>query len=166
VAIVSLGEPRPLLLRPREGGGKTLRVPLGHGDLIVMGGSCQRTWDHAIPKTRADVGGRISVQYRPRGVSLDPPAPRAPGHAGLPVRVVCCAPPPGAARKPAAPDGCPRARPGSARSARGCHEGRPRVSSWVLRRAAPVSSRPHHRRGRPGCRSGRPPGRGRPGPWR
>jgi alkylated DNA repair dioxygenase AlkB len=68
VAIVSLGEPRPLLLRPRGGGGATRRHPLGHGDLIVMGGSCQRTWDHAVPKTRADVGGRISVQFRPRGV--------------------------------------------------------------------------------------------------
>jgi alkylated DNA repair dioxygenase AlkB len=68
VAIVSLGEPRPLLLRPRGGGTATVRHPLGHGDLIVMGGSCQRTWDHAIPKTRADVGGRISVQFRPRGV--------------------------------------------------------------------------------------------------
>jgi alkylated DNA repair dioxygenase AlkB len=69
VAIVSLGEPRPLLLRPRGGGRATLRRPLGHGDLIVMGGSCQRTWDHAIPKTRGDVGGRISVQFRPRGVA-------------------------------------------------------------------------------------------------
>ena len=69
VAIVSLGEPRPLLLRPRGGGGAALRWWLGHGDLIVMGGSCQRTWDHAIPKTRADVGGRISVQFRPRGVA-------------------------------------------------------------------------------------------------
>lgn len=68
VAIVSLGEPRPLLLRPRGGGAATVRHPLGHGDLIVMGGSCQRTWDHAIPKTRSDVGGRISVQFRPHGV--------------------------------------------------------------------------------------------------
>jgi alkylated DNA repair dioxygenase AlkB len=68
VAIVSLGEPRPLLLRPRGGGPATVRRPLGHGDLIVMGGSCQRTWDHAIPKTRADVGGRISIPFRPRGV--------------------------------------------------------------------------------------------------
>jgi alkylated DNA repair dioxygenase AlkB len=68
VAIVSLGEPRPLLLRPRGGGATAVRRPLGHGDLIVMGGSCQRTWDHAVPKTRADVGGRISVQFRPRGV--------------------------------------------------------------------------------------------------
>lgn len=68
VAILAVGEPRPLLLRPRGGGGATVRRPLGHGDLVVMGGSCQRTWDHAIPKTRADVGGRISIQFRPHGV--------------------------------------------------------------------------------------------------
>lgn len=68
VAIVSVGAGRPLLLRPRGGGGTTLRVPLGHGDLIVMGGSCQRTWEHAIPKTVRPVGPRISIQFRPRGV--------------------------------------------------------------------------------------------------
>ena len=67
VAIVSVGEPRPLLLRPR-GGGPSLRFALGHGDLIVMGGSCQRTWEHAVPKTARPVGPRISVQFRPRGV--------------------------------------------------------------------------------------------------
>ncbi|MFF4777810.1 alpha-ketoglutarate-dependent dioxygenase AlkB [Microtetraspora fusca] len=67
VAIVSIGTPRSLLLRPR-GGGPTLRHELGHGDLIVMGGSCQRTWEHAIPKTARPVGPRISVQFRPRGV--------------------------------------------------------------------------------------------------
>src|SRR5918998_2993183 len=67
VAIVSFGSPRPLLLRPR-GGGESLKFPLGHGDLLVMGGSCQRTWEHAIPKTARPVGPRISVQFRPRGV--------------------------------------------------------------------------------------------------
>jgi alkylated DNA repair dioxygenase AlkB len=67
VAIVSLGSPRTFMLRPR-GGGATLRHQLGHGDLIVMGGSCQRTWEHAIPKTTRPVGPRISVQFRPRGV--------------------------------------------------------------------------------------------------
>ncbi|GAB3492160.1 alpha-ketoglutarate-dependent dioxygenase AlkB family protein [Amycolatopsis cihanbeyliensis] len=67
VAILSLGAPRALLLRPR-GGGRTVRHALGHGDLIVMGGSCQRTWEHAIPKTSGPVGPRISVQFRPRGV--------------------------------------------------------------------------------------------------
>jgi len=67
VAIVSVGEPRPLCLRP-AGGGPVRRYALGHGDLIVMGGSCQRTWEHAIPKTKRQVGPRISIQFRPRGV--------------------------------------------------------------------------------------------------
>lgn len=68
VAILSLGHPRDLALRPRGGGPVALRLPLGHGDLVVMGGSCQRTWEHAIPKTSRAVGPRISVQFRPRGV--------------------------------------------------------------------------------------------------
>jgi alkylated DNA repair dioxygenase AlkB len=67
VAIVSLGAPRALLLRPR-GGGESVRHMLGHGDLIVMGGTCQRTWEHSVPKTARPVGPRISVQFRPRGV--------------------------------------------------------------------------------------------------
>ncbi|MYY11149.1 alpha-ketoglutarate-dependent dioxygenase AlkB [Streptomyces sp. SID4919] len=67
VAIVSVGAPRDLLLRPR-GGGPTTRYALGHGDLIVMGGSCQRTWEHAVPKSARATGPRISVQFRPRGV--------------------------------------------------------------------------------------------------
>ncbi|WP_114559442.1 alpha-ketoglutarate-dependent dioxygenase AlkB [Desertihabitans aurantiacus] len=67
VAIVSVGAARTLALRPR-GGGDSRRLPLGHGDLIVMGGSCQRTWDHAIPKTARDVGPRVSIQFRPTGV--------------------------------------------------------------------------------------------------
>ena len=68
VAIVSFGSPRKLLLRPRRGRAETLGFALGHGDLFVMGGSCQRTWEHAIPKTARPVGPRISVQFRPRGV--------------------------------------------------------------------------------------------------
>lgn len=68
VAIVSLGAPRNLMLRPRDRSGPTLKYGLGHGDLIVMGGSCQRTWEHAIPKTARPVGPRISIQFRPRGV--------------------------------------------------------------------------------------------------
>jgi len=68
VAIVSFGSPRPLLLRP-VGGGASLRFPLGHGDLAVMGGTCQRTWEHCIPKTAKPVGPRVSVQFRPRGVA-------------------------------------------------------------------------------------------------
>src|ERR671932_695441 len=69
VAIVSFGSPRPLLLRPDGGGAASLRFPLGHGDLVVMGGSCQRTWEHCIPKTTRHVGPRVSVQFRPTGVA-------------------------------------------------------------------------------------------------
>ncbi|MEV6512422.1 alpha-ketoglutarate-dependent dioxygenase AlkB [Streptomyces sp. NPDC051642] len=67
VAILSVGAPRDLLLRPVRGG-ESVRRPLGHGDLIVMGGSCQRTWEHCVPKTTRAAGPRISVQFRPHGV--------------------------------------------------------------------------------------------------
>jgi alkylated DNA repair dioxygenase AlkB len=66
VAIVSLGSPRRLLMRAKRGGSK-LRFQLGAGDLLVMGGSCQRTWEHSVPKM-SQAGPRISVQYRPTGV--------------------------------------------------------------------------------------------------
>jgi alkylated DNA repair dioxygenase AlkB len=65
VAIVVLGDPRALSLRPAGGGAPTLRHDLGHGDLFVMGGSCQRTWEHAVPKTARATGPRISIQFRP-----------------------------------------------------------------------------------------------------
>ena len=68
VAILSVGAPRTLGLRPR-GGGQSLRLPLGHGDLLVMGGSCQRTWEHAVLKTARPVGPRISIQFRPANVA-------------------------------------------------------------------------------------------------
>lgn len=68
VALVSLGAPRTLSLRPR-GGGSGPRFRLGHGDLLVMGGSCQRTFEHAVPKTARSTGPRVSVQFRPPGVA-------------------------------------------------------------------------------------------------
>ncbi len=66
VAIVSVGDPRRLALRPR-GGGASISVEMGHGDLVVMGGSCQRTWEHSVPKV-AGAGPRMSVQFRPLNV--------------------------------------------------------------------------------------------------
>ncbi|HVL03901.1 MAG TPA: alpha-ketoglutarate-dependent dioxygenase AlkB [Acidimicrobiales bacterium] len=62
VALVSVGEPRRLLLRPR-GGGRSRSYQFGGGDLLVMGGTCQRTWEHTIPKV-ARAGPRISLAFR------------------------------------------------------------------------------------------------------
>jgi alkylated DNA repair dioxygenase AlkB len=66
VAILSLGSTRRFLLRP-DGGGPSLRYELAPGDLIVLGGTCQTTWEHCVPK-RAVAGPRISVMWRERGV--------------------------------------------------------------------------------------------------
>ena len=68
IAIVSLGCHRRLALRPKQAGSPAVRFELGGGDLLVMGGSCQRTWEHAVPKTARSVGPRLSVQFRPSGV--------------------------------------------------------------------------------------------------
>jgi alkylated DNA repair dioxygenase AlkB len=62
VAILSLGQPRRFLLRP-TGGGRSRRYDLGAGDLLVMGGTCQHTWQHSIPKARHG-GARMSVTFR------------------------------------------------------------------------------------------------------
>lgn len=62
VAIVSVGEPRRFLVRPR-GGGKSRRFELGGGDLLVTGGLAQRRWEHSVPKV-ASAGPRISITFR------------------------------------------------------------------------------------------------------
>jgi alkylated DNA repair dioxygenase AlkB len=68
VAIVSIGERRPFRLRPK-GGGRSVGYELGRGDLLVMGGTCQRTWDHGVPKV-ARSGPRMSLTFRPAGQEL------------------------------------------------------------------------------------------------
>jgi len=62
VAIVSLGGPRTLRMRPK-GGGASRPFVLHGGDLLVMGGTSQRTWEHSVPKT-ADARPRVSIQFR------------------------------------------------------------------------------------------------------
>jgi len=63
VATVSLGEPRRFLMKPTEGGA-SMALPLGRGDLVVMGGTCQRTWRHGSPKV-ASAGPRIAAMFPP-----------------------------------------------------------------------------------------------------
>lgn len=62
VALVSLGAERRFQLRPRTGGA-SITYRLGSGDLLVMGGSCQRTWLHGVPKMAA-AGARMSLTFR------------------------------------------------------------------------------------------------------
>ncbi len=63
IAIVSLGQPRPFMMRPAEGG-PSRRFMLGDGDLLVMGGTTQATWQHAVPKVK-HAGSRLSIMFRP-----------------------------------------------------------------------------------------------------
>lgn len=63
IAVLSLGSPRRFLLRP-TGGGPSRALPLRGGDLVVMGGTAQSTWEHCVPKC-ADAGPRIAVMFRP-----------------------------------------------------------------------------------------------------
>jgi alkylated DNA repair dioxygenase AlkB len=62
VVLVSVGEPRRFLLRPK-GGGKSTVFRLGDGDLLVTGGLTQRSWEHSVPKVKK-AGPRISLAFR------------------------------------------------------------------------------------------------------
>ncbi len=67
VAVLTLGERRPFLMRPMRSRGDSARrsrdFAPGPGDLVVMGGRCQRTWEHGVPKV-ARAGPRVSVTWR------------------------------------------------------------------------------------------------------
>ncbi len=63
VAILTLGAQRPFLLRP-VGRGRSLDLRPASGDLLVMGGTCQETWEHAVPKVARGAGARISASVR------------------------------------------------------------------------------------------------------
>ena len=81
VAILSVGARRRFLMRPRAGTAavrargtneaaasaqlvsRPFGFSVGEGDLLVLGGSCQETWEHAVPKTKL-AGPRIAVMFR------------------------------------------------------------------------------------------------------
>lgn len=64
VATISLGGARTFHIKPKEGG-TSHTLSLGHGDLVVMGGSCQKTWEHSIPKV-SSAPARIALMFRDR----------------------------------------------------------------------------------------------------
>jgi alkylated DNA repair dioxygenase AlkB len=65
VAVASLGGPRRFTVRPllRASGARSIAFSIESGDLVVMGGSCQRTVEHAVPKVR-QAPARIALMFR------------------------------------------------------------------------------------------------------
>jgi len=77
VVVTSLGGARRFMVRPLSPvgrpapGGASITVTVAGGDVLVMGGTCQRTVEHCVPKTkRADP--RIAIMFR----HTEPIAPR------------------------------------------------------------------------------------------
>ena len=69
VASLSLGEPRRFRLKSRISKAiSPLTFDLGHGDLLVMYGTTQVYWEHALVKTKKIVGGRMNLTFRSVGV--------------------------------------------------------------------------------------------------
>ncbi len=64
MATISCGARRRFLLSP-VAGGASVSFDLGRGDLLVMGGTIQRTWRHGVPKTTRPVGSRLCIMFRP-----------------------------------------------------------------------------------------------------
>jgi len=67
IASVSMGDARRFVLKPNspdEGRDAGLKVSLGHGDLLVMGGSTQRDFKHHVPRTTKYIGPRLNLTFR------------------------------------------------------------------------------------------------------
>jgi alkylated DNA repair dioxygenase AlkB len=64
VPVLSLGATRRFLIKPAEGG-SSVSLTVSSGDLVVMGGRCQRDWRHSVPKQASPAGPRISVNFAP-----------------------------------------------------------------------------------------------------
>lgn len=63
VASLSLGAVRGFVLRHEASGEKRV-VELAHGSLLLMGGTLQHHWTHALPKTKQPVAERINLTFR------------------------------------------------------------------------------------------------------
>ena len=63
IASITLGATRRFLLRHRQRGLRH-HLALSDGSLLVMAGSTQQHWQHAVPKTTLPVGERINLTFR------------------------------------------------------------------------------------------------------
>lgn len=60
---LSLGEAREFTFRDKVSG-EVYSLELGHGSLLVMGESCQRRYEHTLPKNTRYEHGRINITFR------------------------------------------------------------------------------------------------------
>lgn len=63
IASLSLGSARVFRIRHRQSR-ETRSIPLADGALLIMGGTMQRFWQHAVPKTKRPVGERVNLTFR------------------------------------------------------------------------------------------------------
>ena len=82
ITLVSLGAPRRMLIRARDGHRETVAVDLAPGSVLSMSHASQSTHEHGIPKTRRVQGARISVVFRVRPTGSPLPAQRGEGAEG------------------------------------------------------------------------------------
>ncbi|MGL6224028.1 MAG: alpha-ketoglutarate-dependent dioxygenase AlkB family protein [Steroidobacteraceae bacterium] len=64
IASVSLGATRRFKLRHRRQRDAAATIELRHGDVLLMAGTTQHTYVHAVPKTARAVGERINLTLR------------------------------------------------------------------------------------------------------
>jgi alkylated DNA repair dioxygenase AlkB len=64
VAIVSFGDTREMLVRPKATPRRAISCELEAGSLLVMSGRAQDRFEHHIPKCKTATGQRISVVFR------------------------------------------------------------------------------------------------------
>ena len=64
IASISLGATRRFRLRPKSDPSLSMSVDLDHGSLLVMGAGTQLTHQHALPKMRKALGGRLNLTFR------------------------------------------------------------------------------------------------------
>jgi alkylated DNA repair dioxygenase AlkB len=62
IPVLSLGASRRFLIRPTSGGPST-KITVHGGDLVVMGGRCQKDYQHCVPKQKAAAGARLSLNF-------------------------------------------------------------------------------------------------------
>jgi alkylated DNA repair dioxygenase AlkB len=81
IAAISLGAKRRFYLHRKKNKGQKRRFKLGDGSLLVMGGTCQHTWRHCVPKMAGLEGERINLTFRylhgPPGWRSSPRSSRA-----------------------------------------------------------------------------------------